>query len=86
MAAFYIAVLGAIGGLVCFAEKQSEMFGEPQAEETGAEEPLIDHCLNVIHCRLFPWKYATEARRCMAYQLSDRVLRLFWRKKVGVPS
>jgi len=47
---------------------------------------LIDQCLYVIQCRLFPWKYAAEARRSMAYRLSDPVLRLFWRKKVGVPS
>ena len=64
-AAFCNVVLAVIGGLVYFAGTQAEMFGKPPAQETGSEEPLIDRCLYVMECRLFPWKYAVEARHGM---------------------
>lgn len=42
---------------------------------------MIDQMLYVIQCWLFPWKYAEEAKRSMAFRASERVLRLFWKRK-----
>lgn len=44
---------------------------------------MIDQMLYVIQCWLFPWKYSKEAKRSMAYRVSERVVRLFWKRKVA---
>ncbi len=44
---------------------------------------LIDQTLYVIKCWLFPWKYADDSKRSLAFRLSERVLRLFWKKKTA---
>ncbi len=42
---------------------------------------VIDQMLYVIQCWLFPWKYSEESKRSMAFRLSERVLRLFWKRR-----
>jgi ABC-type nitrate/sulfonate/bicarbonate transport system permease component len=44
---------------------------------------MIDQMLYVTQCWMFPWKYAKEAKRSMAYRVSERFVRLFWKRKVA---
>jgi len=44
---------------------------------------MIDQMLYVIQCWLFPWKYSKEAKRSLAYRVSERIIRLFWKRKVA---
>jgi ABC-type nitrate/sulfonate/bicarbonate transport system permease component len=44
---------------------------------------MIDQVLYVVQCWLFPWKYSKEAKRSMAYRVSERIVRLFWKRKVA---
>lgn len=42
---------------------------------------VIDQMLYVIQCWLFPWKYADESKRSLAFRFSERILQLFWKRK-----
>ena len=44
---------------------------------------MIDQVLYVIQCWLFPWKYSEESKRSLAFRVSERVLRLFWKRKLS---
>ncbi len=44
---------------------------------------MIDQMLYVLQCWLFPWKYAEEAKRSMAFRFSERIVRLFWKRKAA---
>jgi hypothetical protein len=39
--------------------------------------------LSVIQCWLFPWKYADESKRSLVFRFSERVVRLFWKRKMA---
>ncbi|MEO2033464.1 MAG: ABC transporter permease subunit [Planctomycetaceae bacterium] len=44
---------------------------------------MIDQLLYVIQCWLFPWKYADESKRSLVFRFSERVVRLFWKRKMA---